>query len=121
MLLVYMAYFLFCNYHLHGETIGKKVFGLKTVPEKFIYHFGTKEFEQDFMTAFKRAAGLLLCYCSFGTFFAFGLFTQDQRGLHDFLSGTMTVEKDWFLAVLNQKNYSFEVVQINVEELKIAS
>src|SRR5690606_1696743 len=80
-MLLYFSYFVFCNYTLEGKTLGKAIFGLRTINDGFVFDKQLMDSSMDLSQSIRRSFGYLLCYLSFGTFFSFSFFSEDKRGL----------------------------------------
>ncbi|MEX0798644.1 MAG: hypothetical protein WD025_04335, partial [Bacteriovoracaceae bacterium] len=71
--------------------------------------------------AFKRAAGYLVCYFSFGAFFFFALLNEEKRGLPDFMSQTRVVSDEWLKGFKAYKKFDQDQIRININSLDKAA
>lgn len=118
---VFWAYFVFCHYTLEGKTIGKMVMRLRTIKDDFIFDPEIMEFGPSLTNSIRRAFGYFICYFSFGTFFSFSFFSEDQRGVPDYYSSTRTVTDEWVGGMLQHKQYQSEIIYISLRSIKQVS
>ena len=119
--LIYMSYFVLSGLFLDGNTLGKKIMGLKVINNNFSKDPTKHTHELSIKQIFQRSFGQLVCYLSFGTFFVFHFSSEDKRGLADFISNTKTVSNEWFELAQNYKEYDAEIITIDIETLEQAA
>ena len=116
-IVLYISYFLYCNFVLNGQTVGKQVFKLTTVSDHFIFIEQEQNYALSFLQCWRRTIGYLSCYLSFGTFFFFSFMSIDKRGLPDYLSQSRTVSNEWLAGMMAFKKYEHDQVRIDITAL----
>jgi uncharacterized RDD family membrane protein YckC len=82
-IVIFIGYFLSCFFITNGRTLGKFLFNLKLV---------TSKEEETFIDQYLiRTFTYLFCYLNGVFLLFFPLFTKDEKGLPDWLSGTMVI------------------------------
>lgn len=117
-LVIFWTYSVFCTYTLEGSTFGKYAMKLRTINDDFIFTPEIKDFTPSIKSSLRRTFGYFVCFLSFGTFFSFSLFSEDQRGIPDYFSGTRTVSNEWLDGMVQYKEYDQEVINISIRSLK---
>jgi len=114
---IYLTYFFFNNYIMHGKTLGKKWMSLTVINEDYIFFKENYETQLNVSQAMRRSFGKFLCYISFGTFFILNVINEEKRGIPDMLSRTRVVSDEWFDAFKANKNIDLESVKIDINSL----
>lgn len=120
-MLLFSTYFVFSHYSLEGKSIGKKVMKITTINDKYLFTLSDKDHTPSLRAAFRRSFGYFVCYLSFGTFFGFSLFSEDKRGVPDYLSQTRTVSDEWLNSMKKFKEFESETIQIDINSLPQAA
>src|SRR3989338_3993937 len=84
--LTFASYMTIYNWYWNGQTIGKKLWGLRVI------HENAPDAELSFWRALARTGCYGLSYLSFGLGFALALLRSDQKALHDLLSQTKVIK-----------------------------
>jgi len=116
-LIIYTTYFLYSNYTLNGQTVGKMIFKLRVVQDDYVFEHDNLTFDPNLAQAWRRTVGYLTCYLTFGTFFVFSFMSDDKRGLPDYLSKTRTVSEEWFQGMQAYKKYEQDELRIDINSL----
>jgi uncharacterized RDD family membrane protein YckC len=120
-MVVFWTYFIYSHYTLEGKTVGKMVMGLRTINDEFVFNKEQLDYTPSVRQALRRTFGYFICYISFGTFFSFPFFSEDQRGIPDYFSATRTVSDEWLKGMIEYKQYESEVIRIDLETLDKAA
>lgn len=117
-MIIFWTYFIYCHYTLEGKTFGKMAMKIRTINDEFIFIQKFKDYTPTLKMAFRRTLGYFVCYLSFGTFFGFSFFSEDQRGVPDYFSSSRTVSDEWLHSMINFKEYQAEIIYIDIKSLK---
>lgn len=117
-MIIFWTYFVFCHYTLEGKTFGKMFMKLRTINDEFIFNQEVQDYTPSLSCALRRTFGYFVCYISFGTFFSFSFFSEDQRGVPDYFSGTRTVSDEWLFGMIHHKQYQSQVINISIRSLQ---
>ena len=118
---IFWTYFIYCHYTLEGKTFGKMAMKLRTINDKFLHQRDYEDYTPTLKQSLKRTFGYFACYISFGTFFSFPLFSEDKRGIPDYLSSTRTVSDEWLKGMIDYKAYDSEQLYIDTASLDEAA
>lgn len=120
-LTIFFTYFFYCNYVLNGKTLGGFLMKLNVIDDNYPFdHQQTRHWPKVSQAA-KRAAGYVVCYLSFGTFFFLSLLNDEKLGVPDFISGTRVVSDEWLKGYKAYKKYDQDQVRININSLDKAA
>ncbi len=89
----YVGYFFCCYLLTEGHTLGKSIMNLR-VHRPHEHHGALTPRE-----AMMRTWGYLMCYMSAGLLFAIPVLSRSQKGLPDWLSGTIVSDEEELLAL----------------------
>lgn len=118
---IFLTYFIYCHYSLEGKTFGKMAMKIRTINDKFLQQQDYMDYTPTLRQALQRTLGYFVCYISFGTFFSFPLFSEDKRGVPDYLSSTRTVSDEWLKGMMDYKTYDSHQIFIDTASLDEAA